>query len=168
MQSIIDSFPLLVLICLLFIRSGLAARNYCFTGSSEYQLVPVECATHNSSVNAADWYCATMEICEQYKNTERKCMTTRGCATAVQCRDPATNAIYDGTNIYTSTSSLIKAGGMEVKTWCCQNNVNDFSDDDGIAPDLSGVCNEGSRLRSASIMISVSYIFVLICTSFYY
>jgi hypothetical protein len=149
---------LMVVLLLLGIVSLVQSRYYCFTGSSEYQLQVVDCADRNSTYTG-DWYCATMEVCEQFQDTNRHCISTRGCATDSQCTDSSDQTLMTSpTNIYLTGAT--KISGMTVKTSCCA--ANKFEDDDLIAADLSDICNSapsssgvGSTLALICIVLAL-------------
>jgi len=132
---------LVLFMCLNLVRPQ---RSYCFSGTSEYQAEVVECSEKNPSYNG-NWYCATMEICEQFKNSDRNCIISRGCATEEQCTDGSGNIYHQTKN----TESGERIGGMTVTTSCCLNDNDAFYDDDLIAVDLSGVCNAAGRTATA-------------------
>ena len=52
------------------------SRRYCYTGSSMYQIDTVDCHAKDKEYTGV-WYCAKMELCERFINTQRTCVTTR-------------------------------------------------------------------------------------------
>jgi hypothetical protein len=100
---------------------------------------------HPSVPNAhLDPHLPSPQICERFQNADRSCVTTRGCATAAQCKD-------DAGNVYKGEELSDRYGGMKVTTTCCKNDANAFNDDDLIAVDLSGVCNAAPRTVAAGV-----------------
>lgn len=133
-----------------YLSSINADRSYCFSGSDLYQLESFDCTAKDSSYTG-DWYCSTMTICESYIDSDRDCVTTRGCAQESQCVDPSTSEVYSDHKI--STSSNQTYGGIEVTVSCCK--AGDFPSDDALAIDMGDICNSASSLYTNVGIVSI-------------
>lgn len=128
------------------------AKSLCVSGSNSFQTKIVDCETLDEDY-AGDWYCSTVDVCEAQINSERVCMTTRGCATVDQCQ--MNSNTLDGDTFKLNGQM---PGGMTISPFCCR--AYDASDDDGTAIKLENICNSGSKI-SASILLTISITTIL-------
>jgi len=138
------------------------SRTLCYSGSDLYQSFIQDCDAEDPSY-AGTWYCAEVEVCEQYISGSRNCMTTKGCAKEAQCYDTgsaSTGTMYTGNAI--TNSGSVYPGGMEIRPSCC-TNTQDFEEDD-TSLDYSVICNSASRLFSSQVILGAAFS-VLIATS---
>eukprot|EP01036_Dinobryon_divergens_P026401 gene26401-35044_t len=137
--------------------SGGTSEALCYSGSNLYQQFTQNCNSQ-SSYNG-QWYCATIEVCEQYISSARQCMVTRGCATAQQCSNPA-SGVYSNTNLLVGNQN---PAGMTITISCCL--ANNFASDDTVAIDYTKICNSalsGVSYRSSMILIACAVISLLV------
>jgi hypothetical protein len=127
------------------------AKFLCYSGSSLYQLKALDCGAQNTSYTGS-WYCAKSEICEAFMDSNRECVTTRGCATEDQCRP--TGSTLDGLVQLNGQNP----GGMSITTSCCV--AGRFDDDDIIPPDYDDICNSGNQRN----LLSKDNLFSLLMT----
>ncbi len=121
----------------------IAARSYCFSGSSLYQLENVDCTEKDSSYNDI-WYCSTVRVCESYISSARECIETRGCAKKEECINPTTDTEYADEKVYFNGDK--EYGGMEISVSCCVAG-DDFPDDDAVAINMADICNSSNMLQ---------------------
>ena len=141
---------------------GVSGRTLCYSGSDLYQRLTIDCDAQDpawSAIPGNTWYCATIEVCEQYKPESRACMTTRGCAKADQCKAPG-GGLYDGSAIV-NTDTKQSIAGMTLKPKCCLNansagGKDGFANDDG-ALDYDIICNSAGKgiAFSASMTLAI-------------
>ncbi len=142
---------------LLFLLLGcqlqrLEGKSLCVSGSNNFQTKVVDCESLDEDY-AGVWYCSTVDVCEAQINSERVCMTTRGCATVDQCQMNAKT--LDGDTFKLNGQ---KPGGMTISPYCCK--AFDASDDDGTVIKMENICNSGSKI-SASILMIISITTIL-------
>lgn len=121
------------------------SKALCFAGSSLYQLIVDNCNDKDPSYTG-EWYCAKMTVCESFKSSARKCIETRGCATAEECSPPS--GMYDDTLIQPNG---FNPAGMETRATCC--SAYDFPDDDTVAINYEEICNSGSTNKIGIKMV---------------
>lgn len=138
---------------------NVSGRTLCYSGSDLYQKLTVDCNAQDPTYTG-QWYCATIEVCEQYISENRQCMTTKGCAKADQCTVPTSTNVYEGNSVKNSADKLF--AGMTIKPTCCLNSnynsdKNGFADDDG-ALDYGIICNSAGKSMafSASMILAIT------------
>ena len=127
--------------------SSNSSQLLCYSGSNLYQLNTVNCRNKDPSYTGS-WYCAHVEVCEQYISASRICSILKGCATAEQCTSTS-STIMDATAI--QSTSGINPAGLSITATCCapleQNN------DDGVYTNYYAICNSGSLGVSREVSI---------------
>mmetsp|Transcript_16632 Transcript_16632/g.17997 ORF Transcript_16632/g.17997 Transcript_16632/m.17997 type:complete len:161 (+) Transcript_16632:186-668(+) len=149
----------LVLFLILSILNSVQAstnqtKAICYSGSNLYQLLTQDCNDKDSSYTG-EWFCAKMEVCENFISSERTCIVTRGCATAQECSSGS--GFYSNQNIQVNGQN---PGGMTVTVTCC--SAYNFPSDDTIALDYSNICNSAS----SNIVMSVFALFAVFVFTF--
>ena len=149
-----------LLACILSLAVGGSSKQVCYSGSQLYPAVAMDCSSENSSYTG-DWYCSTMEVCEQFINKHRKCVLIKGCSTQQQCTNQQTNQIYSHEPLLPPGANGLFPGGMTTNLHCCK--AADFNNDDVVAPAYGDICNTGGLSSAPSIL---SFLGLIVATIF--
>ena len=129
------------------------------------------------------WYCSKTKICvdEPYGNEDRKCTFVLGCANATQCEVDVDGVMIDITDHSkaeaasgfgdapdspgtfqlskrTTHVAAQRAGGVTVKTYCCDNSADYDSSIDLPCNGASGIFRQSAVLIVAPLIVAAHFV----------